>query len=186
LTRDDYKDPGWFRHVSGTVAYEWTGVAPAAPRASDAGDVDLKAVKARGTADIITDIGTRSIEMKPIPLVTLAALLAIALPAVVLAHAKMTGSNPKDGSTVAAGLSAIEIDFSAPLRISMVHVRDANKREIPLKSELPTSFAPEVKFNVDALGPGSYEVSWTAVAEDGHVMKGQFAFSVRSGEQSEK
>ena len=25
LARDDYKDPGWFEHPPGTVAYEWTG-----------------------------------------------------------------------------------------------------------------------------------------------------------------
>jgi methionine-rich copper-binding protein CopC len=117
--------------------------------------------------------------MKPFRLTAMAALLAMALPAVVLAHAKMTDSNPKDGSTVAAGLTEIELDFSSPLRVSMVHVRDANNQEIVLKSALPTSFATVVKLNVDALGPGSYEVSWTAVAEDGHVMKGDFAFSVK-------
>jgi manganese oxidase len=27
----DYKDPGWFKHPRGTVAYEWQGAAPAAP-----------------------------------------------------------------------------------------------------------------------------------------------------------
>lgn len=34
LTRDDYKNPGCFKHPLGTVAYEWTGEAPAASRAS--------------------------------------------------------------------------------------------------------------------------------------------------------
>ncbi len=32
LARDDYKDPGWYEHPSGTVAYEWTGQAPVAAR----------------------------------------------------------------------------------------------------------------------------------------------------------
>jgi FtsP/CotA-like multicopper oxidase with cupredoxin domain len=35
LAKDDYKDPGWFKHPAGTVAYEWKGekkpVASAAP-----------------------------------------------------------------------------------------------------------------------------------------------------------
>jgi len=36
LARDDYKDPGWYQHPPGTVAYEWRGVAPVAQRpASD-------------------------------------------------------------------------------------------------------------------------------------------------------
>ncbi len=30
LARGDYKDPGWYKHPPGTVAYEWTGEAPAA------------------------------------------------------------------------------------------------------------------------------------------------------------
>ena len=29
----DYADPGWFKHPKGTVAYEWTGAVPAAPKA---------------------------------------------------------------------------------------------------------------------------------------------------------
>ena len=33
LPHGDYKDPGWYRHPPGTVAYEWTGGAPAPDRA---------------------------------------------------------------------------------------------------------------------------------------------------------
>jgi manganese oxidase len=32
LARDDYKDPGWYQHPPGTVAYEAKGPAPEAPR----------------------------------------------------------------------------------------------------------------------------------------------------------
>ena len=34
LTRGDYKDPGWYKHPEGLVAYEWTGAPPVATRAS--------------------------------------------------------------------------------------------------------------------------------------------------------
>jgi hypothetical protein len=33
LARNDYKDPGWYKHPAGTVAYEWTGEMPTAARA---------------------------------------------------------------------------------------------------------------------------------------------------------
>jgi methionine-rich copper-binding protein CopC len=118
--------------------------------------------------------------MKTIQSTALAALVVMAAPGAALAHAKMTASKPADGSTVAAGVAEIELSFSQPLRLSMVHVRDANKHDVTLKSALPTAFAPVVKINVDGLPPGSYEVTWTAVAEDGHVMKGAFAFSVKA------
>jgi FtsP/CotA-like multicopper oxidase with cupredoxin domain len=32
LDPNDYKDPGWYRHPEGTVAYEWQGDKPSAPR----------------------------------------------------------------------------------------------------------------------------------------------------------
>jgi FtsP/CotA-like multicopper oxidase with cupredoxin domain len=31
LAKDDYKDPGWYKHPAGTVAYEWRGEAPGEP-----------------------------------------------------------------------------------------------------------------------------------------------------------
>jgi hypothetical protein len=36
LARGDYKDPGWFQHPKGTLAHEWTGALPDAPRAPGA------------------------------------------------------------------------------------------------------------------------------------------------------
>jgi manganese oxidase len=46
LARDDYKDPGWYKHPSGTVAYEWKGEAPRAQR-SPAADPQQKAITVR-------------------------------------------------------------------------------------------------------------------------------------------
>jgi hypothetical protein len=34
LAAGDYKDPGWYQHPKGTVAYEWTGAEPPAQRAA--------------------------------------------------------------------------------------------------------------------------------------------------------
>ena len=111
----------------------------------------------------------------------LVALIALAAPPAALAHAKMTASTPADGSTVAPGVSEIKLTFSKPLRLTVVHVRDASKHDVALKSALPTAFGPAFKLSTEALAEGSYEVTWTAVAEDGHVMKGVFAFSVKAG-----
>jgi FtsP/CotA-like multicopper oxidase with cupredoxin domain len=50
LARNDYKDPGWYRHPPGSVAYEWTGEAPPAARAAPAapGGPSLNARKPQG------------------------------------------------------------------------------------------------------------------------------------------
>ena len=34
LARNDFKDPGWYKHPAGGVAYEWTGGVPVAQRAA--------------------------------------------------------------------------------------------------------------------------------------------------------
>src|SRR5512134_463822 len=36
IARNDYKDPGWYQHPAGTVAYEWKGEVPSAQRQPDA------------------------------------------------------------------------------------------------------------------------------------------------------
>src|SRR3990172_12015294 len=108
-----------------------------------------------------------------------AVLFVLAVPAVAMAHAKMNASVPKDGATVPAGLSEIELSFSTPLRVPLIHVvRAAEQKEITVTSGLPKSFVNSAKLTVDPLPAGLYEVSWTAVADDGHVMNGSFKFSV--------
>jgi hypothetical protein len=57
LAANDYKDPGWYQHPQGTVAYEWQGdrpsaaSAPADPAKSappQGKEIELKAVKPDG------------------------------------------------------------------------------------------------------------------------------------------
>jgi hypothetical protein len=52
LARNDYKDPGWYKHPAGTVAYEWKGEAPPAQRkpASKVEGQEFKARKPSGHA----------------------------------------------------------------------------------------------------------------------------------------
>jgi FtsP/CotA-like multicopper oxidase with cupredoxin domain len=54
LARGDYKDPGWYSHPQGTVAYEWTGATPVASRAmpqsrAPSADKELRARKPTGS-----------------------------------------------------------------------------------------------------------------------------------------
>jgi hypothetical protein len=46
LARNDYADPGWYKHPRGSVAYEWKGVAPVAER-KDAAPATEAAVNVR-------------------------------------------------------------------------------------------------------------------------------------------
>ena len=109
----------------------------------------------------------------------LAVLVTLAGTVGVLAHAKMVASVPKDGTTVAAGLSEIELSFSKPMRLTLVRVHPLKGGDdVIVSGALPKAFGDAAKVTVGALAAGAYAVSWTAVAEDGHVMKGSFAFVV--------
>jgi hypothetical protein len=109
----------------------------------------------------------------------LAASVVMAGTLAAFAHAKMTTSVPEDGATVPAGLSQIEMRFSHPMRLTLVRVhRAADDKDVALQGPLPKTFTDAAKVPVDALTAGAYDVSWTAVSEDGHVMKGSFAFTV--------
>ncbi len=108
-----------------------------------------------------------------------AVFLIVATPGWALAHAKMTSSVPKDGATVAAGLSEIELAFSHPMRLTLIKImRGLEKADVPAKGELPKAFATSAKVTVEPLPAGSYELSWTAVSDDGHIMNGGFKFAV--------
>jgi methionine-rich copper-binding protein CopC len=117
--------------------------------------------------------------MRSFRLAACAALLLLAGTLAAFAHAKMVASDPKDGATVAAGLSAIEMTFSHPMRLTLLRVhRSGDDADVPLQGALPATFATAARVGVDAMTAGAYDVSWTAVSDDGHVMKGSFAFKV--------
>lgn len=118
--------------------------------------------------------------MPTIKSVALSFVFATAGTLAAFAHGTMNASVPRDGATVTAGLSEIEFSFTKPLRLTLVHVvRIPEQKKIRVTSELPKSFVKTAKLTVEVLPPGPYEVSWTAVADDGHVMSGSFKFSVR-------
>jgi methionine-rich copper-binding protein CopC len=116
--------------------------------------------------------------MRYLRFIVVVALLMVGGTAGALAHAKMTASTPADGATVPAGLSEIAMTFSHPMRLTLVRVHGAQGEDVPLTGTLPKRFGKAAKIGVGPLGAGAYEVSWTAVSEDGHVMKGHFAFTV--------
>jgi methionine-rich copper-binding protein CopC len=110
----------------------------------------------------------------------LAVFVVLATSASVWAHAKMTESVPKDGATVPAGLSSVDLRFSKPMRLTLVRIHNAETdADVPVNSELPKTFVEEATLSIEPLAAGAYEVHWTAVSQDGHVMKGGFGFTVR-------
>jgi hypothetical protein len=113
----------------------------------------------------------------------LASLLAlsalVALPAATLGHATLVSGDPAPGSTVETPPSRVSATFDDELdgaKSSIVLV-------VPDGQTVGTgSLAPEdshvLAVIVPPLGPGTYEVRWTAATADGHIERGTYHFTV--------
>ncbi len=110
-------------------------------------------------------------------LAILTALVAAPLP--VLAHAELTGSDPKAGSTVTGSPETLTLDFSDALKSnSHFEVTDASGTQV-----LKGGPDPDVKDRMSVavttpLAAGTYQVQWTSVASDGDVERGKYSFTV--------
>ncbi len=121
------------------------------------------------------------------PLVTrkIFALFTVSVPLLlaggpVLAHAQLTTAEPKANASVSAP-SAIVLHFNEALeaKLSNFKLTDIDGKAVVVKP----AAAPDNK-SISAmpsapLTPGLYTVSWTAVGDDGHPMKGTYSFSVK-------
>jgi hypothetical protein len=55
LAAGDYKDPGWYQHPPGTVAWEWKGPVPSTTRAP--APVPASKAKPAGKVDVVKPSG---------------------------------------------------------------------------------------------------------------------------------
>jgi methionine-rich copper-binding protein CopC len=108
----------------------------------------------------------------------LSAILLLALAAVAGAHTAATGSTPKSGSILAASPPSIEITFKAPVRVTAVVVQQDGKPERKVSST-PATAATTVKIENPQLEPGLSRIRWTALSQDGHVVKGVIDLTVK-------
>ena len=119
----------------------------------------------------------------------LAALAVIAPASMASAHARavefhitMDKSTPADGEKVAGDVSEIRLFFSGAPLMRGASVRIVTSSRSLMRSTPPAADAADPKqifVRVDPpLPPGAYVVQWRCIADDGHVMRGDFTFEV--------
>lgn len=111
-----------------------------------------------------------------------AALLASASPAA--AHAAVRQTTPFDGERVEPGdvPDAVTIEYNEAVEVppNGIRVFDESGTRVDTDAEVPGTddpFLGGVAVRED-LGEGSYIVTWRAVSEDGHPIRGAFVFTV--------
>jgi methionine-rich copper-binding protein CopC len=106
-------------------------------------------------------------------------------------HLALLRSSPAKDSTVAASPKEIRLWFSQSpeLAATQVKVTDAAEGAVKLgklQRGSKTDEALVIAPLMGTLGAGRYTVSWRTMSRDGHVVKGDFAFTVASARTAGK
>lgn len=112
-------------------------------------------------------------------LAALVAVLALlAVPALVSAHAELATSDPEDGATVEGTPGVIVADFTETLADGSGLVLSGPDDTRIAEGGIDESNDTRMSIEPPDLAAGDYVVRWTAVAEDGHVERGSYSFTV--------
>ena len=98
------------------------------------------------------------------------------------AHAYPKQQIPGAGATVGTDTRRVSIEFDDALEsaFSSLKVADSAGKDVTDgKSSVDAHDKKHMTVALEALGAGTYTVSWVAVAADGHRTQGHYAFNVK-------
>ena len=98
-----------------------------------------------------------------------------------IAHTHLKSSDPADGSELQAAPKQITLTFGDPVQLTALDVAANGGKPQSMKG-LPGEVLKVVTVPVPPLKSGKYVVTWRAAGHDGHVMSGQFKFSIKPPE----
>jgi copper resistance protein C len=107
--------------------------------------------------------------------------LLLATAQLAFAHAHPTQQTPAPNATIEAP-HEVAIDFTEGLEpaFSTLTVIDAAGKQVnSAKSAVDANNKKHMSVAVDDLKTGTYQVEWTAVADDGHRTQGHYLFNVK-------
>lgn len=111
-----------------------------------------------------------------------AAVFLLGAAASAQAHSTLARSEPKAGAVLRQAPNEIRIWFTEPIKVglSTIEVREVSGKQVDQRDARTDAKEPTlVRLSLlPSLGPGTYKVTWTAVAQDMHVAKGSFTFRV--------
>ena len=111
----------------------------------------------------------------------LALPLAVALPAMVVAHAALDVATPADGASIVGAPTEVAGTFTQNLEHdgSSLQLRDATGQVVATGRVDPADDRRMVVADLPDLPPGEYEVRWTTLsAEDGELDRDTWTFTV--------
>jgi methionine-rich copper-binding protein CopC len=112
-------------------------------------------------------------------LLVFVAALALALPPGVAAHSELKTADPPDGAVLSTPPPEVVLTFTEALdpAKSSVTLHDAGGTEIAKGSVDPTDNTV-MRLTPPPLDPGTYEIRWTSVSLDGHLLRDTLHFTL--------
>lgn len=107
------------------------------------------------------------------------ALVLLAGSPAAFAHAVLVRSTPANQAIVQSHQIDIALDYDSRIEASRCTVRltDANGKAVSLQME-PSTKPAELKAVAYNLANGKYQIHWQVLASDGHITRGDIAFTV--------
>lgn len=125
----------------------------------------------------------REVNRRHLALTGIALLLSLINMGHVLAHTALVMASPAAGSTVTEFPEAITLEFNEPLLVigtsktNFFDLTGPDGFKVELE-DLPVDGARlSARITQGDLAPGDYVISYRVVAEDGHVLRGEFTFN---------
>lgn len=115
------------------------------------------------------------------PLAVLALLVAFGAGTVAAMHNHLTKSMPAEDQTLTASPGTIELWFKEKPSVAFSSINLLTADGAKLAVGKPTAGADSVAIRATVsavLGPGTYTVVWRTASDDGHAVRGRFAFKV--------
>ena len=98
--------------------------------------------------------------------------------AVAFAHTELSMSMPADKATLATPPKEVMLHFTEPVRLTAATIQKSGDKTAQDLGPLPAAAANAFTLAVPAMTNGGYTVTWRALADDGHIMKGELTFSI--------
>jgi methionine-rich copper-binding protein CopC len=95
------------------------------------------------------------------------------------AHSPLLSSSPADGEQVSPAPASLKMEFKSAARlVKLALMQDSTSTSIDLDGTFAMQESLEHSIPLPVLDAGAYKVKWRAMGEDGHVIKGEFGFTI--------
>ena len=118
--------------------------------------------------------------MRSTHVVVAIALLVIGTAAVLSAHAKVEKSEPRSGTTLTAAPKQIQLWFNEEIDAAVSKIElTGGAGKVALAPIQATGKKSVTAAITGTVADGAYTVAWQTAGDDGHVVKGNFTFTVK-------